>query len=584
MKRIGVLVTLLLIVGLPLYPSAAQPYSGSGGDDYGAYVYFGNLLSQAADLLNSLAEHDYNASLAIDFWNVTNTTYRTLLLYSTDERLIGLSSTFRDLAYGINLLYSGDEAFQRSLRLNNYLLGKSAVLEMEDGLSMVEASLSSLSAVSLRGEGGKELRFDPGNVSSALERVSALVEGYKRRLSSMGAPGGFVIDVSKNPAYALENVTVFGWAQNMSSVRLFIDNKSAFTVPVENGTFSFAVVFNSTGNHVLYAMGRNSSGTFISNRLTVRVLRAPTEIIASERGGKNVTISGYLLDWRGRPVPNEIISVITKESYSTRTNDRGFFSISFPLTSPINAIVLFNGSELYAPSYTTFPIFPGKSAPVILLSYGRSQVGVGERIRIKGSVSPQVPLTITIYVDESPYKRMKVDGVFSFEVSLRKGTHRIYAVFSGNEVFAPARSNVLVITATPINYTLRALLLFLGLLLTGALYWALTKRKREVGVEETTAPETVPQKKEEGGIPPDVVEIYRFLYRFFRRLLFLPPSTTPRELLKWVRGSYLEDLAELTRLHERAVYAKERLGSLDVRGLLKKASMVIVSALVGDEL
>lgn len=581
MKRICVFVVLLMI-GLSVPPSAAQPYSGEGAGDYGTYLYFSGLLSHASSLLDSLAAQDYNVSQAVEFWNVTNVTYRTLLIYSSDENLIALSSAFRTLGYGINLLYSGDESFRRALKLNNYLLGKSAVLEMEEGLSVVEESLSRISKASFVGKDGEEIKFDLTNVSSALNGVSQVVTRYKNMLFSLGAPGGFVIDVSKNPVYAFENVTVFGWAQNMSSVRVFLDNDTVLTVPVENDSFSFVIAFNSTGEHVIYAAGRNSSGTFFSNRLTVSVLRVPTEIVASERRGENVTVSGYLLDWRGRGVPNAVVSILARGQYSVRTNGRGFFSLSFPLESPVNAILLFNGSELYAPSYTTMPLSPGKTSPVILLSYGRSTVGVGERIRIKGTVSPAVPIQIIVYVDNSTYERLNVEGEFSIELSLDRGTHRIYAVFPGNDVLAPATSNVLVITAVPINYTLRILAVALALVLAGLLYRALKKRRR-AAVDEAPAIETKRGEERESGISPDVVSIYRFLYRFFRRLLFLPPSTTPRELLKRVRGGYVSDLAELTRLHERVLYAGERLGSLDVKGLLRKASAIVVSALVGDD-
>ncbi|NJE77292.1 Ig-like domain repeat protein [Thermococcus sp. ES12] len=581
------LALLLVTAGLHVVSASGIDYHLANSNDYGAYLYFMSLLRDFQSLYDIvLAENDSAVNVSSELYTVTNSTYGTVIMYSSGSsgKIVSLAADFRELGECSFYISSGAAGFRVAMDDADYVNARNSLILMEVGISSCREALLSISSVALVGENNETLHLDVGELSSRLEGLESLLSDYRRRLESVEAPSNFSVFISKPDPMVLENITIFGYAPNMSVVLVMV-NGTMYTPEVASGTFRLVYTFPQTGEYEIYAVGVNASGSFRSNVLTVNVSRIPTRIVAEESLGETVTISGYLLDYWGRGVSRVPIKLVVGGSvYTLVTTQEGFFNTTVNVSSEVNATLIFRGSPYYAPSNATLLLLPAKLKPTIRLFYDGGSVRAGDTVTITGKVSPDVAVPLVIYVDDSPYTTLNARGEFSFQVQLSEGEHRIYAYFPGSGELQASRSNVVQITATPISYTLRFLLLLLFLLAAGVAYKFLTKEK-----PAKTSPETVPEKagveSEAGSAKPDVLRAYRVVYRFLRRFYSLPSSITPRELLERFRGEpFHDDLAELTGMHERSLYGRVRFGLSEAIGAVKRASRVIITAIVRDEL
>lgn len=524
-------------------------------------------------------------NVSCGLYSAVNSTYETTVLYSrvVNTKVLSLASYFKTLGECSFEIASGDSEFKMAIRREDYISARDALLHMETGVSSCSRVLGEISSVELVGRNNESLKLDVGNLSSQLDRMAVLIEEYGRTLKAFSKPSNFSIFVSKESPMVTENVTIFGYAPNMSSVIVVINGTNR-TPRLVNGTFSLVYSFPKVGLYEVYAVGINSSGSFSSNVLRINVTRISTRIIAEEERDENVTVSGYLLDYWGRGVPGARLEiVIDNDVYPAVTDDMGFFNITVNVTSEENATVLFGGTPLYGPSNMTLILIPAKLRPIIRLVYRGGTVKAGEPVTIRGEVSPAVSIPIVIYVDDSPYTTVTARGNFSFKVRLGEGTHKVYAYFRGNSELSASKSNVIQITATPVSYVERLFLLIAFSLLAGVGYLLMGRRKGLPVSEERVEEKKEPTESDEP--PSDVLAAYRIVYRVLRRVYSLPPSITPREMLSRLRNrSFYRDLAELTSMHEKRLYARVRFQLSEVWNALKRASRIIITAVVGDEL
>ncbi|ASJ15366.1 hypothetical protein A3L10_09575 [Thermococcus radiotolerans] len=562
-------------------------YYSASSNDHGAYVYFTSLISDFEALYDQvLAENDSALNVSSRLYGITNSTYETLIVYSSigiNDKVLSLASEFQKLGECSFYVSSGSLSFRRGMEEGDYVSARNALLLMETGLSSCREAVNSISSVELVGENNESLRFDVTGLSSKLDGVEDLIGEYRRALDAAEVPSNFSVFISKESPMVLDNVTIFGYAPNMSSVLLVV-NGTLYTPELGNGTFRLVYSFPRTGTYEIYAVGVNSSGSFRSNVLLVNVTRIPTRIIAEESRGEAVTVSGYLLDYWSRGVDRVPLKlVVGGEAYPLVTDPEGFFNATVNVSSEVNATVLFAGTSLYAPSNVTLLLLPAKLRPTIRLFYEGGSVKAGDTVTITGTVTPDLSIPLVIYVDDSPYTTITARGDFSFQVQLGEGTHEVYAYFPGSDELQASGSNVIQITAAPISYTTRILLLLAFLLLAGLGYKFLTREKVQPAVEEVAGER--PVEAEFGEAPPDVLGAYRVVYRFLRRLYSLPGSITPREMLSRLRGEpFYNDLEKLTVMHERGLYARMRFGISEALGAVKRASRVIITAIVRDEL
>ena len=581
MRRALSAVLLTIILLSPLVQS--ESFKNAKPSDYGLYSYFNPLLVNFSEVLSKIPGDeglwgDINA-----LWNVTNSTYDSLTAYSPlgiDPKALELSLHFKLLSESIAGFYSAKEGFLLRVSQNDFGGARTELLSMKSYLSSIREEVDAIASVPLFDSGGNRLEFDLSGLYSGISLLEGLVGKYERLLNGLEVPSNFSLYAFPGEPFVFQNVTVYGYAPNISNVTVFVDGKP-YTPNVTNDSFSLVLSFNETGNHSMFAEGINGSQKVRSNTLNLTVLRMPTAISAVQSGN---ILAGKLMDYFGNPLPGrEIRADFGVEVLQAETNGEGNFTLKLPpLITTRNVTLYFSGDDLYSPSNLTLQIIPPKKPLSLVLLRPEKNFREG-RIELKGYVNgTDSAVLVEVYVDGRLVDTKEVSGNFTVTLDLKAGTHTVYLRFPGNREFAEAISNAVQVSVVPYSYTRRLLLLSL-LLVAGFLLYRLSGRRKVERVEG--AGETTEVEEREGAEPPDFIGSYRIVYNLLRRLYALPKSTTPRELVERFGGMpFFRELKKLTSLHERVRYAGKRLSSGEMAEGIRTAARVIVSVFVGDEL
>ena len=574
---------LSFVMSLILLSSAAGlNYSLAKPNDYGVYLYFSPLLGNvesALDLILSSNASAINASEEV--LSIANMSYETLLLYgSSNQKALEVASLFLSLSRGLVEVANGSITFQNAFERGDYSDAQGALILMGLGKEEVGKSLSELSTFTFMADNGSSLSFRLKPLYSRLNRIEGLIEKYESLLSS-AKPSNFAVFSSSTTPYACDNLTVYGFAPNLSDVNVVVNGES-FPVNVTNSSFKFVYSPKAPGLYSIYATALNGTFEVRSNELLLNVSRCPTRIIAREVLESGTSIVGTLVDYSGNPLGEKKVELLLNGSiFKTVTSYNGSFFLSLPpITSGVNATLLFRGDSRYAPSNLTLTLIPLSKNLLMEIRPKRDSYLPGEPVVIEGSLSSDEPLPVFLYVDGKPNSTLRLSGNFTIKLNLPKGKHRVYLLFKGGSGYLPSTSNVVVVEVTPIDYTRRALLLVVtvvALLLSYRL--VATRRKGEETVERVGEKESSPGSSE---VSPKWALV--FLFGFLRRFYSFSPSTTPRELLLKLKDRpFVGSLKQLVELHESAVYGgKTEL--LKIINVVKRVSGLIVSVVVGDEL
>lgn len=570
------LVLVLLLTGL------AVPGSAYGiRNDSGAYVYFSSLLEEGTSLLSSVLNGNVTLMMALSFWNVANVTYSTVLSYGIGGSVLELARSFDDLGRGVYLISLGYLRFHNSTLNGDYTSANSAILLMEEGYSVSKKALDALSRISLV-INGSEVKLPYENLSKKLAEIGSVIKDYRSLVVTHMKPSGLLIYASTESPYVFQNVTLFGFAPNLSSVSISI-NGTVYRLAVVNGTFSMVHSFQNPGVYYVYAFGRGSGGeVFHSNVLQLTVRRVPTRILAWESRRNEIVVRGYLVDAFGNGVPNATVVLVAGHRLTTVTSGNGSFAFLVNVTQPVNATVKFSGNWRYGPSDLSLRLIPPRVPLLIRLSSSFSFLSGTLRLTGDVSPSPEYPITLQVYVDGKKWSQVKAEnGRFSVNLNLPSGRHVVYVVFEGDKNYLPSTSNPVQVNVSRTAYIVRVLAFF-GLLAVGiVLYRRFSVSEKPLKFRNVTPSLS---SSPEGSVKlRSVRDVYRIVYGLLIRVLGVKPSITPRELLSRV-DSGRNFLLGLTLLHEREVYAGLKLKSGAVKGALKAAANFIVSFFIGEEL
>ncbi len=578
--RLAPFLIFFLLFSISLTSGVDYHLVSSGG--FGIYLYFSPLLGNvesAMDLILSSNASALNASEEV--FSIANVSYGTLLLYgSSNQKALEVASLFLSLSRGLVEVANGSMTFRNAFEGGDYSAAQGGIVLMERGRRDMEESLSGLSAFTFMADNGSSLSFDLKPLYSRLDAVNVLIEKYRSLLLST-QPSNFTILASPSTPYACNNLTIYGFAPNLTDVDVVV-NGEGFPVNVTNSSFKLVYSPKGPGRYSIYATALNGTSEVRSNELILNVSRCPTRIIAREVLEGGASVVGTLVDYSGRPLGKKEVGLLINGSiFRTVTSNNGsFFFSPPPITSRANVTIFFGGDGFYAPSNLTLVLLPAAKNLLLEIRSKRGSYSLGEPVVIEGSLSSDEPLPVSLYVDGKPNSTLRLSGNFTIKLNLPKGEHRVYLFFKGGGGYLPSTSNVVVVEVTPINYTKRALLLMVTIVVLLLSYRFASTR----GGEEKPL-EIVRTEEPSSGVPEmSPRRAFIFIFGFLRRFYSLSPSTTPRELLLKLKDRpFIGSLKQLVELHENAVYGgkTELLKIIDV---VKRISGLIVSVVVGDEL
>lgn len=585
--RVRTLVLALIVITIVSEFAYAENYSQAEKNDYGVYLYFNAMLGNFNSILNALLENENSTAKAESLYSLANITVEEAVRYNSFElrpSALELAYRFRALAEELFVLSSSQRKFIESLENGNFLEARTNLFSMKSSLDEIYLNLAHVSGIKLIGENGETLSFDLGETYGLLDEVAKLLERYEERLNKLSTPTEFSIFSSKENPFLYENITLYGYTLGLENVRVVINNIS-YVPEIINGGFRLRYSFNEIGLYEVYARTMNGSRVVTSNVLQIQVQKIPTQIIALEKTGANVTIEGHLVDYFGNYLPGKrVILEMDEKKYTSLTDQNGTFVFNLgEVFESKNVTISFAGDSVYEEALTNLTLTPSKKRLTIRLFFDKNEVREGEEVRIPGHINGTLEeVLLDVYVDDKLTETINARGNFTLSLRFKEGDHSVYVKFPGNDELAESISNIVEVHAIPYNYTQRVLI-FLAFLVLGFLVYRILTKKPSVVVETKPKEHKSEIVVSEEGV--DLIKSYRFLYRFFRKLYNLPKSITPRELLKRFESeSFASELRKATILHEKGFYGKKRLNTRDIIEGVRSVAMAVVKVFVGEEL
>ncbi|ADT85089.1 Ig-like domain-containing protein [Thermococcus barophilus] len=646
MKRVLVFVIVLLIAssGLGLALDRHIPYEIASENDKGIYIYLKSILLYSDIVLkNIIDENNDSVNYALKLETRLNMTreevefYKTMGIESKIEKylppFLKLGKGIKEIAEGQKIFLDNIEKVKTEKDYYSYMNATKGLNLIKEGISLSEEALDEIDVLEFLDENNVTVKLDTTQLRERLEEIKRMYLVYEKILRAyqvlspeelqklikkeekktgkpvnteefieknriIPIPERLTLHASKLNPFVYENVTFYGYAPGFNEVEIHIGNES-FAVPVRNNYFSLKHVFKQVGSYRVFATGMRENKLETSNILLINVSKIPTNlIISSEKSAyvdQKLRIEGILLDYYRNPLgAQEIRASFDGEKLTLKTLKNGSFSfeISRKKEGKYLVNVTYLGNEIYAGSSASLSVYFMRHPVDIKIKTDKAKVKIGQELYIFGEVKgAKRPILISVYVDGKLYQQWLTKTVFGFKLRFNStGTHEIYAYFSGDEYYAPAKSNLLKISV--IKYSFREILIialaFVSLLV---LYvFVSSKKGQRKGISDEEFVELIKsleelEVKEEGKKVKRLRDIYREVYYKLISYYNLKPTLTPRELLRKLRNeSFSYDLERLTQLHERYFYGRKRLKRNEVIEYIKSAGRVIVSFIVREEL
>lgn len=605
---LAITIGVLLLSGFGLALERQLPYEGAEENDEGIYIYFKSILLESENVLdNIIAENNASLEYSSKLEARLNTTLEEVEFYKSmgvksriEEYLppfLKLGKGIREIALGQNLFLEKLSALRKNGQYNVSLEVVKGLEIMKEGIFKVKTAVNEIETLEFIGKGNEPEKLNVEPLKDRINRIEKMYRAYNELLKryEIIPPDKIVIYASNLNPFIYENITFYGYANGFERINLHIGNNT-IVVPVERGYFSVRCSFESAGMYKVFAQGKRGNDAMTSNILLINVSRIPTKLILplkqSAYIGQKIELNGVLLDYYGKPLGNQTLEiVINGRRFLIKTLEDGRFS--FDVTErkwgEHKVIVSYNGSEIYQGSSAVSLLYFMRYPVNIEITAEKGKIARGKEVYVSGEVKGvEKPILISVYVDGKPYQEWLTNTVFGFRLKFNEtGTHKIYAYFSGNDIYSPTKSNILKIEVVPYS-TLEIFVGGMFLLLLIIIYIYIPQKGKlrsgvsdEEFVEMIKTLETLEKGKEVKGLR----EIYRELYNRLISQYNLKPSLTPRELLKMLRSeNFSYDLERLTNLHEKYVYGRKKLRIREVIEYIRSAGKILVSFVMREEL
>jgi hypothetical protein len=403
-KRKITVLTLLLLVLMFLSPVSAggvrhQIYSEASSTDEGIHSFFSDVIRDAGICLDKFIDESPDAE------NFSTSLESKLTLTEEESRFYaakGIESNvslvvkpFSTLSGGVEKIAVNQTVFLSNITIlknesdySAYVNARKAVVIMRAGADEINHSLDRIAPIELRNETSK-LLFNVTDQRGKIKDVYALIGNYERLLEKYEFKG-LLVDVSDDHPLLYQEITIYVYAGDISSLSLFIDN---FCYELKSQTYQTKNhTFETLGEHLIYAKGITGDGEkMASNILKVYVDKRATFIVLSSTYSdlltKQVKMTGCLVDYYNNPLPVANVTVKTVEEETVlKTDRRGSFEFNCAKSSggDLYGSALYSGNNSYKGSGANITI---SRSPISLhIESDRTEVNVDEIVDITGSV------------------------------------------------------------------------------------------------------------------------------------------------------------------------------------------------------
>ena len=401
MRKIVVLTIFLLLLLLisPIAGARHEAYSAAPSSDEGIYSFFSDVIRDTGICLDMFIDEspdaeNFSTSLESKI-NLTEEESRFYAAKGIESNVSLVVKPFSTLSGGVEKIAVNQKGFLSNITIlknesdySAYVNARKAVVIMRAGADEINHSLDRIAPIELRNETSM-LLFNVTNQRGKIKDVYALIGNYERLLEKYKFKG-LLVDVSDHHPLLHQEITIYVYADKISSLSLFIDN---FCYELKSQTYQTKNhTFETLGEHLIYAKGITGDGKkMASNVVKVYVDKRATFIVLSSTYSdlltKHVKMTGCLVDYYNNPLPVANVTVKTVEEETVlKTDRRGSFEFNCAKSSggDLYGSALYSGNNSYKGSGANITI---SRSPISLhIESDRTEVNVDEIVNITGSV------------------------------------------------------------------------------------------------------------------------------------------------------------------------------------------------------
>ncbi|GAA0129035.1 Ig-like domain repeat protein [Methanococcus maripaludis] len=563
-------------------------------DDTYVYSYFNTFLGDYDTTINKMIQNNItyinDSKSSFEKTAYLNSEINVYKEYGMDTPAISVIPYFYDFSENLEDLSGLCQEFNKNLELNttsSKYFAKLIGADIVEKIHLMKSNLRDIKDISELKKDNETLNFDTSNVEKSLDYLELKFSKNIENIGNVTPSSNLTIFISPKNPLIYENTTIYGTGLNGNG-KIIITGPENITenIVLKNNHYSTQYLFKKSGIYTLKLTqyGRESED------IDVNISKIPTKIISESYFEflvlKENNISGKVIDFYGNSINSGDI-IFENENLNL---ENGTFNISLyaDYEKIENYTLKFSESEKYLSSEKNIEINFSKPLLNIQIYSEIGKINKNEPLTITGTFEKGQDLNLKLWVGNNSIEYFNSNGTFKKEILFEKpGNYEVFVTFDGNDYYDLSKSNVLMINVTDddkdinlftafisqaaeINW--KILILILLIIAFGIKFsdlYNIFKNKTQEKTVKKYPDNILPKSSEKSAvIEKTVVLEYQELYNKIMKKYNINVEYTPNELLKYLKKinpKIYYDLKIITKIHEKAVYGKEKLDNNTIK-------------------
>ncbi|MBA2869063.1 hypothetical protein [Methanococcus maripaludis] len=559
-------------------------------DDTYVYSYFNKFLDDYDTTINKMIQNNItyinDSKSSFEKTAYLNSEINVYEEYGMNTPAKSVIPHFYNFSKNLEDLSGLCQEFNKNLELNttsSKYFAKLIGADIVEKIHLMKSNLHDIKDTSELKKDDKTLIFDTLDVEKSLDYLELKFSKNIENMRNVTPSSNLTIFISPKNPLIYENTTIYGTGLNGNG-KIIMTGPENITenIYLKNNHYSTQYLFKKSGIYTLKLTqyGRESEA------IDVNISKIPTKIISESYFEflvfKENNISGKVIDFYGNSINSGDI-LFENENLNLKN---GTFNMSLysDYEKIENYTLKFSESEKYLSSEKNIEINFSKPLLNIQIYSEIGKINKNEPLTITGTYENGPNLNLDLWVDNNSIENFNSKGTFKKEIFFeRPGNYEVFVTFNGNEYYDFSKSNILMINvadddnsinlfaasiskAYEINW--KILILILLIIAFGIKFsdlYNIFKNKTQEKTVKKYPDNILPKSSEKSAVIEKTVLLeYQELYNKIMKKYNISVELTPNELLKYLKKinpKIYYDLKIITKIHEKAVYGKEKLDS-----------------------
>ncbi|MBB6401724.1 hypothetical protein HNP92_001029 [Methanococcus maripaludis] len=563
-------------------------------DDTYVYSYFNKFLDDYDTTINKMIQNNItyinDSKSSFEKTAYLNSEINVYEEYGMNTPAKSVIPHFYNFSKNLEDLSGLCQEFNKNLELNttsSKYFAKLIGADIVEKIHLMKSNLHDIKDTSELKKDDKTLIFDTLDVKKSLDYLELKFSKNIENIGNVTPSSNLTIFISPRNPLIYENTTIYGTGLNGNG-KIIITGPENITenIVLKNNHYSTQYLFKKSGIYTLKLTQYDRE----SESIKINISKIPTKIISESYCEllvlKENNISGKVIDFYGNSINSGDI-IFENENLNL---ENGTFKISLysDYEKIENYTLKFSESEKYLSSEKNIELNFSKPLLNIQIYSEIGKINKNEPLKITGTYENGPNLNLDLWVDNNSLENYYSNGTFKKEILFeRPGIYEVFVTFDGNNHYKFSKSNVLRINVTDDDNSInlltasiykaaevnwKILILILAILAFGIKFSDVLNIFKNKTQEKTVKPESnniLPESSEKSTtVEKTVLLEYQELYNKIMKKYNISVEFTPNELLKYLKKinpKIYYELKIITKIHEKAVYGKEKLDKVTIK-------------------